>query len=270
MITLTPKQEFKVPIDLGCLIPDAIIEKSIDEIRAFRIWEGNRNVHLETLFKISKEADTIDDTIHFTGDLRKTRRIGAKMSRGKIVIDGDVGSRLGEEMKGGTIIVNGNADSWVGSMMRNGEIEVKGDIGDYAGSAYRGSTKGMKGGKIIAHGNAGNETGCFMRGGVIKIYGNVGIYAGIHMNKGTIFIQGNSEGRLGAQMLQGKIIVSGKIPSILPTFTVDNIVKKTKLSGEEIAGPFYTFIGDVADNGRGKIYISQTHNPHLKQYEKFL
>lgn len=155
-------------------------------------------------------------------------------------------------------------------MMKNGIIEVKGNAGDNLGVPYRGSLNGMKGGKIIVHGNAGNEIGGFMRGGLIKIYGNVGQFAGIHMRKGTIFIQGNSEGRLGAQMIKGKIVLSGYTPSILPTFNVDSIVKKTKIDGEEILGPFYTFIGDISENGEGRLFISQTVNDHLKNYEKFL
>ena len=128
----------------------------------------------------------------------------------------------------------------------------------------------MSGGVIIIHGNAGNELGCFMRGGLIKIYGNAGQFTGIHMRKGTIFVQGNSEGRIGAGMIKGKIVVSGSLPSILPTFSIDSISKRARINGEEIPGPFYTFTGDIAENGEGRLFISQTKNPHLKGYEKFI
>lgn len=155
-------------------------------------------------------------------------------------------------------------------MMLKGMIEVKGSVGEYAGGAYRGSVKGMKGGTIIVRGSAGNELGCFMRGGLIKVYGNVGQFVGMHMRKGTIYIQGDSEGRVGAEMLEGKIVVSGSVPLILPSFTVDSVSKRTRVEGEEVTGPFITFTGDIAEGGKGRIFISQAKNPYLKDYEKFL
>ena len=237
-----------------------------------QIWEGNLKRTLGDLFKIEHEADTSSEkaTIRIFGDVSKVRRIGAKMSMGNIIIEGDAGMHLGEEMNGGVITVTGNADSWTGSMMKNGTIEIKGNAGDYIGASYRGSTRGMSGGKIVIHGNAGNEVGCFMRKGLIKVYGNVGQFAGIHMRNGTIFVQGNSEGRAGAQMINGKIVVCGYIPSILPTFTIDSIRPKVKVNEEKVEGPFYRFIGDLADGGNGKLFVSQTRNPHLSSYEEYL
>ncbi|MDQ1281113.1 MAG: formylmethanofuran dehydrogenase subunit, partial [Thermoproteota archaeon] len=224
------------------------------------------------LFKIDGEIMTKkeDLIIQLLGDLRKVRRIGFKMSTGKIVVEGDVENHLGEEMSGGVIIVNGSAGSWTGSMMYDGIIEVRGNAGDYVGSAYRGSLEGMKGGIIVIDGNVGNELGCFMRGGIIKVNRSVGQFAGMHMRQGTIFIRGDSEGRLGAEMIKGKIVVSGSVPSILPTFSVDNISKRTRVGAEEVIGPFYTFVGDLAENGEGRLFISQASNPYLKTYDKFI
>jgi formylmethanofuran dehydrogenase subunit C len=153
--------------------------------------------------------------------------------------------------------------------MKGGTIEIKGNAGDYIGSAYRGSTKGMNGGKVIIHGNAGHEVGCFMRNGLIKILGNVGIFAGIHMSNGTIFVQGTSQGRAGAQMTNGKIVICGHTP-VLPTFTIDSIKPNVKVDGEKVEAPFYRFIGDIADNGNGKLYVCLTRNPHLSYYKKYL
>ena len=263
---------FKLPIDAECISPDAFAEKSVNEIAVLPVWEGNRKRTLGDLFKTEQGAGTSsgEATIRISGDVSKVRRIGAKMSMGRIIVEGDAGMHLGEEMKGGKITVTGNAASWAGSMMRNGTIEIKGDAGDYIGAAYRGSTEGMGGGEIIIHGNAGNEVGCFMRKGTIKVYGNVGQFVGIHMRNGTIFVKGNSEGRAGAQMIKGKIVVCGYIPSILPTFTIDSIRPKVKVNGEKVEGPFYRFMGDLADNGNGKLFVSQTKNPHLSSYEEYL
>ncbi len=272
MIKLIPKQPFQVPIQAECITPNNFAGRSVSEISALEIHEGNRKRSLGDLFKIETQGEDSAEktTIIIRGDLSKVRRIGAKMFMGKISVEGNVGMHLGEEMEGGMITVSGNADSWCGCMMKKGTIEVKGDAGDYIGSAYRGSTQGMNGGTIIVHGNVGNETGYFMRKGLIKIYGNSGQFPGIHMRNGTIFIQGNSEGREGAQMLGGKIIVCGKVPSVLPTFTIDSIKKKVKTDVEEFTGPFYLFSGDLSEGGNGKLYISKTQNPQLSFYEKYL
>ncbi len=272
MVILYPKRLFKFPVDAECISPDVFAEKSTDEIGQLRIWEGNRKRSLSDIFKIESETGSSleEVTIEIRGDVSRVRKIGFKMSMGHILVEGDAGMHLGEEMKGGVITVGGNAGSWTGSKMKGGTIEVKGNVGDYIGASYRGSTQGMKGGKVIIHGNAGYEVGCFMMNGLIKVGGNIGHYAGIHMSNGTIFIQGNSKGRAGAQMINGKIIVCGHIPSILPTFTIDDIKPRVKVNGEKAEGPFYKFIGDLADKGNGKLFVSKRLNPHLSSYEKYL
>jgi formylmethanofuran dehydrogenase subunit C len=272
LIALTPRHQFKVPVEAECITPDNFAEKSVDEIAKLPIWEGNKKNILGELFKIESKTNeqSNETTIEIYGDVSKVRRIGAKMCQGKIIVEGNAGMHLGQEMEGGIIIVSGNADSWTGSMMKNGIVEIKGNARDYVGAPYRGSTQGMSGGTIVIHGNVGNEVGCFMRKGLIKIGGNVGQFAGMHMKDGTIFVQGNSDGRAGAEMTEGKIIVNGQIPSILPTFTIDSISQSTKIDGEKIDGPFYRFIGDLAENGNGKLFVSKDKNSHLNFYEKYL
>ena len=272
VIVLRPKRVFKVPVETSCITPDAFAGKSLEEIGKLKVWEGNRERSLKELFSVEGEGGSKpeDVSIQIFGDVHKVRRIGSQMSAGEIVIHGDVGFHLGEEMTGGKILVNGNADSWVGSMMKGGVIEVKGDAGDYVGAAYRGSTRGMSGGTIIIHGNAGNELGHFMRKGLIKVYGNTGQFAGVHMRNGTIVVYGNSEGRNGAEMTGGKIVICGSVPSVLPTFTIETIRPRVKINGERVEGPFYLFTGDIAEGGKGRLYVSQTSNPHLKFYEKLI
>lgn len=262
---------FKFPIEAKNLSPDIFAKKSIEEIASLEVWEGNRKKVLGDLFNIKNDSSSASEvlTIKIEGDVSKLRNIGFGMTMGHIVIDGDAGMHLGEEMSGGNITVAGNAGSWAGSKMKGGTIEIKGNAGDYIGASYRGSTEGMNGGKIIIHGNAGYEVGCFMRDGLIKILGDVGLFAGIHMSNGSIFVLGNSEGRAGAQMTNGKIVIRGQAP-IMPTFTIDSIKPKTKVDNEKIEGPFYQFIGDIADNGKGKLLVSKTKNPHLSSYEEYL
>ncbi|MDH5795101.1 MAG: formylmethanofuran dehydrogenase subunit C [Candidatus Bathyarchaeota archaeon] len=269
---MKPRYAFEVPVYADCISPDVFAGKSLEEISALGILEGNKQRVLRDVFDIQFEVENPQEgiTIEIGGDLRKVRMIGAKMSHGRIVVEGDAGMHLGELMTGGEIVVNGSVDSWAGCMMEGGRIKVTGSAGDYVGAPYRGSTRGMKDGKIVIHGDAGNEVGCRMRGGIIKVDGNVGDFAGIHMTDGTIFVQGDCTGRAGAGMLDGKIVISGRVPAVLPTFAVDSIRSDTRIEGERVVGPFYCFVGDIADNGKGKLFVSKAKNLHLSSCEKYL
>jgi formylmethanofuran dehydrogenase subunit C len=156
-------------------------------------------------------------------------------------------------------------------MMKNGAIEIHGNAGDYLAAPYRGSTKGMHGGKITVNGNVGNEAGAHMKKGTLKIHGNTGQFVGLRMHDGTIQVQGDCDARAGACMIAGKIVIEGKLESILPSFTVDSIKPKVKIEeNETVQGPFYVFLGDLAECGNGKLYVSKQNNPQLTIYDKFL
>ncbi len=271
-MTLSPRYSFRYPVYAECISPDIFVGKSLSEILELEVWEGNKRRSLGSLFDVecgdANESENV--TLQIRGDLRKVRMVGAEMTIGTIVIEGDVGLRLGEYMKGGEIIVKGNVDSWAGSSMEGGRIEVNGSAADYVGGPYRGSTEGMKNGSVLIHGDAGNEVGCYMRGGLLKVDGSVGDFAGIHMRDGTILIQGDSKCRPGAGMLDGRVIICGRVESILPTFTIDSIRPTARTDGEKVTGPFYLFTGDIADDGKGRLFIAKDKNPHLSFYEKYL
>jgi formylmethanofuran dehydrogenase subunit C len=274
MITLFPLKEFKFPIMTENFTPDSFHGKTIGEIEKLQLWEGNKQRKLADLFKVEEtkpEASQETDTLTIRGDANKVRRIGAGMKSGEILIYGNVGMHLGEEMKGGKITVHGNAGGWAGSMMKGGTIEIHGNAGDYLGAPYRGSTEGMRGGKITVYGNVGNEAGTHIRKGIIKVYGSAGEFAGFRMHSGTIYIQNDSDGRAGAGMTNGKIVIGGAVESVLPTFTIDSVKEKVKIEeGETAQGPFYVFLGDLVEKGNGKLYVSKTKNPHLSRFERLL
>ena len=271
-VTLRLKKEPRLPIDAKCISPDVFAGKSLEEIGKLQLWEGNRQRILADIFEIEgtcgKTAGEV--VIHLFGDLSKVRRVGERMTDGVIKIQGNVGMHLGEEMRGGIITVEGDAGSWTGSALRGGTIEVKKDAGDYVGGTYRGGTKGMKGGKIVIHGSAGTEVGCYMRKGLIEIHGDVEEFVGIRMKDGTIVVHGSAGERAGAFMTGGKIILCGHMESVLPTFTIDSIKNKAKVEENEIKGPFYLFVGDLAENGDGKLYVSKDRNEQLKDYGELL
>jgi formylmethanofuran dehydrogenase subunit C len=274
MISLRPLKDFRFPVIAECISPDVFLGKTPSEIEVLEVWEGNKQKKLGELFKVDEvktENQPENPAIAIYGDVGKVRRIGSGMKNGEITINGNTGMHLGEEMKGGRMIVQGNAGGWAGSMMKGGFIEIHGSAGDYLGAPYRGSTEGMRGGKIVVHGNVGTEAGAHMKKGIIKIHGSAGQFAGFRTLEGTIYVQGDCEGRAGACMVGGKIVVGGHLESVLPSFTKDSIKAKVKIEESEVAeGPLYVFLGDLAENGNGKLYVSKEKNPHLNGYEKFL
>ncbi len=270
MISLFPLKEFALPIIADCISPDIFKDRPLDEIGQFTVWEGNKQKLLGQLFRI-EEIKQANPTITIQGDVSKLKRVGARMTEGEIIVNGDIGLHLGEEMRGGKIIVHGNVGGWAGSRMKGGEIEIHGNAGHYVGSPYRGSSEGMKGGRITVHGNVGDEAGAYMKKGIIKINGCAGQFTGFRMREGTIYVKRNCSLRVGACMASGKIIVGGVLDSVLPTFTIDSIKQKVKIEEEEnIEEPVYLFLGDIAEHGKGKLYVSKQKNPHLNHYERFL
>lgn len=270
MINLYPLKESRFPVIAECINPDIFKCEKREEIGRLKVWEGNKQKTLGSLFKI-EENETNDMAITIHGDANKVRRIGTCMTKGEIIINGNVGMHLGEEMKGGKITVHGNVDGWAGSMMKGGEIEIHGNAGDYLGAPYRGSSIGMSGGRITVYGNVGNEAGACMKKGIIKIYGSAGQFVGFRMRDGAIYVQKDCSGRAGACMVGGKIVVGGSLESVLPTFTIDGVKAKVKIEeGESAEGLFYIFLGDLTENGRGKLYVSKDKNPDLSCHEKCL
>jgi formylmethanofuran dehydrogenase subunit C len=270
MIVLTPLRQFQFPVVAECINPDVFQGKSVAEIAALDVWEGNRKKKLGDLFKIEQDsAETPNITLK--GDNSEVRRVGMDMKNGEIVVNGNVGMHLGEKMSGGKITVQGNVAGWAGSGMKGGLIEIMENAGDYLASPYRGSSVGMSKGKIIVHGNVGSDVAVFMKGGVIKVHGNAGPFLGFRMRDGTVHIEKNIGKRAGACMTGGKIVVSGVLGEMLPTFTIDGVKAKVKIDeGEKAAGPFYVFLGDLAETGNGKLYVSKANNSHLSRYERFL
>ena len=271
MIALTPLRQFQFPVIAECINPDVFQGKSVAEIAALDIWEGNKKKKLGDLFKIEETPAAETPNITLNGDASEVRRVGRGMKNGEIVVNGNVGMHLGEKMSGGKITVQGDAAGWAGSEMTGGLIEILGNAGDYLASPYRGSSVGMHKGKIIVHGNVGSDVAVFMKDGVIKVHGNAGPFLGFRMRGGTVHVEKNIGNRVGACMTGGKIVVSGFLEEMLPTFTIDGVKDKVKIDEEDKAsGPFYVFLGDLAETGNGKLFISKISNPHLNQYERFL
>ncbi len=270
MIVLTSLRKFQFPVIAECINPDVFQGKTLEEIAALTLFEGNKQKTLGDLFKV-EENTAESPNITINGDVSEVRKIGMGMKNGEIAINGNAGMHLGSKMAGGKITVQGDVGGWAGAEMSGGVLEIHGNADDYLASSYRGSSEGMHKGKIIVHGNVGSDVAVFMHGGTIKIYGNTGQFLGFRMRDGTIYVEKNAETRVGACMTGGKIVVGGFLEEVMPTFTIDGVKQKVKIEETEtVSGPLYVFLGDRAENGNGKLFVSKAANPHLSQYEKFL
>nr|MDO8098267.1 formylmethanofuran dehydrogenase subunit C [Candidatus Njordarchaeota archaeon] len=259
-IILVPKNiNSKIPIEAEVVTPDSFAGKTTEQILNLSVTRGNKQLKLKDLFDVrgAKVDKATDLRIVIQGDISTVKRIGEGMTAGEIMVKGSVGMHVGDNMRGGKIVVEGNAGDWAGALMKGGEIHIKGNVGNYLGASYRGEWRGTSGGTIVVDGNAGNEIGLWMANGKIVVKGSVGQLAGIHMKGGVIVVQGDTASLVGGEMTKGKIIVLGKA-EIMPSFKKEGQVPNVKAGeegGEVINGPFVKFVGDLAEDGKGEVYV---------------
>jgi formylmethanofuran dehydrogenase subunit C len=215
----------KIPVEVDSLTPDKIVGKNEEEIKAVKVWWGNKQEETGSLFDVSvageSEADKAEEVkIIFEGDLSSVKRVGEGLKAGAIEVESDVGMHCGAMMAGGVIRVKGNADCWAGREMKEGELIIEGNAADYLCASYRGEIVGMTGGNVTVGGDVGKYAGQYMSGGEILIRGNAGLLAGLNMNGGRITIEGDVL-MPGGEMTNGEIIVKGKVLEMMPSFKYD-------------------------------------------------
>ena len=269
MTTLKLKVQSNYPLEAEVITPDTFIGKTEAEISELPVLLGNRSHKLGDLFSVEGDGSS---EITLEGDLSHVKHIGAEMTQGRIVVQGNVGMHVGAEMQGGEIEVHGNAADWAGAEMKGGKIHIHGNAGHGLGGAYRGSRHGMNRGLIIVEGNTGNETGALMRRGLIVVRGDVADFAGAFMLAGTLMVFGRMGGRPGAGMKYGSIIAFNQ-PELLPTFHFDCVYKpiflklilqslKTQsvaFDQEWLTGNYRRYSGDQNTLGKGEILVYDQH-----------
>ncbi|MFB3764383.1 MAG: tributyrin esterase [Methanotrichaceae archaeon] len=145
---------------------------------------------------------------------------------GKIIVDGDVGSRMGISMLRGAFYVSGKVELPLGNI-----IEAESDLSGYR--KYISITEALEHG-IAGHNTADHSTavlepnifdknGLLIRDGILRdtvgarmasgrtilIKGNAGMSTGILMRSGLIDISGNADRNTGVLMKGGRIVVCG-------------------------------------------------------------
>jgi formylmethanofuran dehydrogenase subunit C len=251
-------------IDLSALTPQKLAELSESEIAALPVSTGPTALTLGEAFQITMGAP---DDIRIAGGSTRLDGIGAGLTRGRIVVEGDAGAFVARGMTGGELRISGNAGPFAGSAMTGGLLHIGGDAGDWLGAAETGEMTGMSGGTIVVAGRCGARAGDRMRRGLIAIGGDAGDFAASRMIAGTVAIAGNCGRMPGYLMRRGTVLLAGEPVAWTPTFSESGLTELTMLrlitrqvsgilQGTGFAafdGPVQRFAGDMATIGKGEI-----------------
>jgi formylmethanofuran dehydrogenase subunit C len=194
-LTLTLRTEPPARVLAAPLIPERLCGLDASSATAVELRCGREMVPVGELFDV---AGTADEQLVLDGDLRRFDWVGARMSSGEIVVNGDVGD-------------------WAGAEMSGGVLRVFGAAGARLGAAYPGARVGMSGGEIVVSGDAGEEAGAGMRRGLVAVGGQTGSGAGLRMLAGTVIALGGIGAEAGLGNKRGSL-VSGSAVEPLPSY----------------------------------------------------
>lgn len=216
------------------------------ELAARRVsMAGDGSVTLGDLFEVTGQAG---GRIRFTGDLSRAHRLGAGLSEGAVVVEGDIGDEVGMGMSAGS-------------------IEVHRSAGDRAGGAAPEARRGMTGGELVIRGTAGSDAGARMRRGMLAIGGDAGSYTGTGTIAGTIVVFGDAGASPGLWSKRGSIVALGPV-AIPSTYRYACTYRPTVLrvmlgrlrsryglpvEDRHVSGSYRRYSGDLADLGKGEI-----------------
>jgi formylmethanofuran dehydrogenase subunit C len=251
-------------IDLSALVPGKLSRMSESEIAALPVNTGKAKVTVGDAFRITM-GDAAE--IRIAGGSGRLDGVGAELTSGSIITEGDVGAEAGRGMKGGALRIAGNAGPFTGSCMAGGLMTIGADAGDFLGAPKPGEMVGMRGGTIIVAGRAGERAGDRMRRGLIAIGGDCGDFPASRMLAGTLAILGDCGRMPGYLLRRGTILLAGKSSAWTPTFGESGLAElvvlrlitralKGHLPPAKLAafeGAVQRFAGDMAVLGKGEI-----------------
>ena len=233
------------PLEVECVQPESFAQLGTQEIASLPVWIGRDVGQLGDFFAVTGERST------------------------RVRIEGDAShlDALGAAMTGGTLIIEGNAGRALGRAMRGGQIHVKGNAGDLVGAPIPGASRGMLGGEIVINGSAGADAGAYARRGLVVIGGNAGPGAARGMIAGTVVVCGDAASEAGVWNKRGTLLVMGTVdvgvtyryactyrPPIVPLI-LRSVGKRFGLPVNDrwITGVYRRFSGDLAELGKGEI-----------------
>ena len=250
-------------LDLSPLIPARLKGLKSKEIEALAIGTTRVKLSVGDAFKV-KGNDT--GSLRFVGTDARCDKIGAELTEGEVVVEGDAGAYLGDRMKGGKIEVKGGAGVLAGASMSGGSITIAGDAGERAAGIAVGETLGMRGGQLTINGNAGPLLGERMRRGFVIVGGNAGDYAGGRMVAGTILFKRGVGRYAGFGLRRGSLILVEEPKDLLPTFCDCGVMEFDYLrildrwlrtTGQRVSlgDRARRLMGDMAALGKGEMLI---------------
>ncbi len=267
VVVLTPRAAPELPLEAGCVRPDALAALSEGEIARLPVWHGHEALALGDFFDV-RGGHSAD--VRVAGDAARVRELGAGMGGGTLAIEGSAGPYTGAEMSGGALTVAGAVGAWAGAGMSGGILDVGGPAAEHLGGACAGGVRGMRGGVVIARGGAGDYVGERMRRGLIAVDGDVGECAGLGMIAGTIVVLGDAGRRPGLGLKRGTLVVHGSV-RLLPTFRyactyvpsylglyLARLAARHGLARAQPAGgpgPYHRYTGDYAELGKGEVLV---------------
>lgn len=189
-VTLTLRAPLEQTIDATCIQPDAFASLSEREISALPVWGGR--------------------TQHTLGDYFAVR--GGSSSRVRVIGDVRSATEIGAGMTGGELVIEGNAGSGVGTGMSGGSIHVRGNVGDRIGAASPGAARGMSGGEIVVEGSAGSDAGARMRRGLLFVGGDASDRAARAMIAGTVIVIGHVGAEPAHGNKRGTLVAGDGVP----------------------------------------------------------
>lgn len=213
-LALRLRQPLPAAVDVSRLTPGMLRSMTRAQIEHVPLRMLNRSVALAELFDLSG-----DDASHlvFTGVDHKLLRIGARMTGGRITVEGHAGDGLGFEMREGLIEVRGDCGDFAGCEMSGGQILVDGHAGDFLGASQPGNRQGMRGGLVHVRGNVGARAADRMRRGLVLIEGDTGDYLGARMLAGTVIVGGRTGASPGLGLKRGTLFLL-RAPLSMPAF----------------------------------------------------
>jgi formylmethanofuran dehydrogenase subunit C len=262
-LTLELRGEPNQRLDLSPLTPAGLAAMKPKDIQAIAIGTAREMVTVGDLFKLKGNDPA---KLRFVNTDGKCDKIGAALTEGEIVVDGDAGAYLGSKMRAGRIVVSGSAGALAGASMRGGSIDVARDAGEKAGGVAVGEAHGMRGGRLSIGGRAGSLLGERMRKGLIIGRGGAGDYAGARMIAGTILLRGRVGRFAGYGLRRGSLILDKEPKELLPTFGDCGVLdfnwlrildRQLKASDGRFRLSFRArrLMGDMAVLGKGEMLI---------------
>jgi formylmethanofuran dehydrogenase subunit C len=265
MIRLTLRASPPFRLSLGGITPDRIAGIAAAELARRPLAEGNRRGVLGDWFGIETTGEAAERLVVVAGDDRLDD-VGAGMTSGELIVEGDVGAGAGTGMSGGTLQIVGSAGYGAATAMRGGELRIAGDAGAQLGGALPGERTGMCEGIVIVGGDAGASLGDRMRRGLIVVSGSAGPFCAARMIAGTKLVGGAIGAQPAVAMRRGSLVALTGAVEPAPGFADCGVAELTVLrliarflAGKGLAslasriGPLRRRVGDLAQNGKGEI-----------------